>query len=320
MRTSNIVAKVGSSILLVSCLVTISCSYKKAAPPPPEVSGYFGVTGGGNGPDRVGYDASQTSVKLVAAQSGDPVLRKIIRNGNLELIVKDVDQAIGKINLIVDTAEGFIENSTQSNTGSHTAKISVRVPAARLAHTMSQIKKLSVEVQRESVEARDVTRDYIDLDARLRNTEAEEAQYLQILKRATTVKDTLDVTEKLSDVRGRVEQLQGEMKYLTTQIDMSGLTITLRPESQATVMGLHWRPLTEAKIATIEMVSGLTDWIDSVIAFLINLPLIIAWAASIILLIAVAWKVLCFIWRGFGPKVSWRFPWRWRAGTESKSS
>ena len=76
---------------------------------------------------------------------------------------------------------------------------------------MSQIKSVAVSVDREDVEAHDVTREYIDLDARLRNAQAEEARYLEILKRATTVKDTLEGAEKLSNVRGRIEQLQGEM-------------------------------------------------------------------------------------------------------------
>jgi hypothetical protein len=48
--------------------------------------------------------------------------------------------------------------------------------------TMADLKKLAVNVERENVEARDVTREYVDLDARLRNARAEEAQYLQILK------------------------------------------------------------------------------------------------------------------------------------------
>ena len=77
-----------------------------------------------------------------------------------------------------------------------------------------------------------------------------------ILKRATTIKDTLDVTEKLSDVRGRIEQMQGEMKFLTSQIDMSSLEISLRADSDAAVAGIHWRPLHQAEIAVGEMISA----------------------------------------------------------------
>jgi hypothetical protein len=153
--------------------------------------------------------------------------------------------------------------------------------------------------------------------------QAEEARYLEILKRATTVKDTLEGAEKLSNVRGRIEQLQGEMKYLTTQIDMSALQISLQAEAGATVLGIHWRPLRQARVAVSEMISGLADWADSVIAFFINLPLIFLWIVSVVALIVVVVRVLRFCWRKFGPKTAWRVPWphsRGQAPPESGAS
>jgi hypothetical protein len=226
------------------------------------------------------------------------------------LLVSDVGQSVTKVGAIVTGAGGYIEKSTQTNSGGRSANLTVRVPAAHLDKVMTEVKGLATTVDQENVEVRDVTREYVDLDAHVRNAQAEEAQYLQILKRATTIKDTLDVTEKLSDVRGRIEQMQGELKFLTSQIDMSSLEISLRAEADAAVAGFHWRPLRLAKIAGGEMVSGLADWADSVIAFFINLPLIGVWLVSIIILVLVAVRILGFLWRKFGPKTSWRLPWR----------
>jgi hypothetical protein len=273
-----------------------------------EVEGYFGVVGGGGGSDM----APAAPVSVALASSGEPdtlATRKIIRNGSLDLLVNDVGQSIAKIGSVVTGLGGFVEKSTQTNSGSHSASITVRIPSARLDQAITQIKGLATTVDRESVEAHDVTREYIDLDARLRNAQAEETQYLQILKRATTIKDTLDVTEKLSDVRGRIEQMQGEMKFLTSQIDMSTLEISLRSEADAAVAGIHWRPLRQAKIAVSEMVSGLADWADSVIAFFISLPLLAVWFLSLVALFWVAIRILRAIWRRFVPK-GWRWPWK----------
>ena len=271
-------------------------------------SGYLGrpSQGGGGG----GGDGIHGTRRLVAAQlETNNASRKIVRNGSLDLVVGDVDQAGNKIRGIIDGMGGFVEKSTQTNTGGHAAVMSVRVPAEKLEQTISQIKSMAITVDREEVEARDVTRDYVDLDARLRNAQAEEARYLDILKRATTIKDTLEGAEKLSKVRGRIEQLQGEIKYLTTQIDMSALQISLQAEAGSTVLGIHWRPLRQAKVAVGDMISGLADWADSVIAFFINLPLILLWIASIVALIVVAIRILRFCWRKFGPKTRWRLPW-----------
>jgi hypothetical protein len=256
-------------------------------------------------------DKSLDSTVLASVSQVDtPDNRKIIRNGSLDLLVNDVGQSIGKIGSLVTSLGGFVEKSSQTNSGGHSASVTVRVPAARLDQAIAQIKDLATTVDRESVEVQDVTRQYIDLDARLRNAQAEEAQYLQILKRATTIKDTLDVTEKLSDVRGRIEQMQGELKFLTAQIDRSTLQISLRAEADAAVAGIHWRPLRQAKIAVSEMISGMADWADSVIAFFINLPLIAVWFLSVVALLAVALRILRYLWRRFGPKTSWRLPWK----------
>jgi hypothetical protein len=259
-------------------------------------------------------DASPDVLMSVAqASSGQPdslEARKIIRNGSLDLLVNDIGQSIEKIGSIVRSASGFVEKSSQMNSGARSASVTVRVPAARLDSVITQVKAVATTVDRESVEARDVTREYIDLDARLRNAQAEEAQYLQILKRATTIKDTLDVTEKLSDVRGRIEQMQGEMKFLTSQIDMSTLEISIHAEADETVAGIHWRPLRQAKVAVNEMLSGLADWFDSVVAFFINLPLIAVWLFSVVFLVVLAARLFRFLWRRFGPKTTWRLPWR----------
>jgi hypothetical protein len=252
-------------------------------------------------------DVLVSPTRLPSGQPDALDARKIIRNGALDLLVTDVGQSIEKIGSIVKSAGGFVEKSTQSNSGSHSASVTVRIPAARLDQVITQVKALATTVDRESVEARDVTREYIDLDARLRNAQAEEAQYLQILKRATTIKDTLDVTEKLSDVRGRIEQMQGEMKFLTSQIDLSTLGISLHAEADETVAGIHWRPLRQAKVAVNEMVSGLADWVDSVVAFFINLPLIAVWLFSVVFLVVVAVRLVRFLWRRFGPKTTWSF-------------
>jgi hypothetical protein len=307
------------SLLVAFVLLSMSCAKKAAlTSSPTALSSYNDSRGGGGGGGRESLHKYPQSVALVSSGEPDTLdARRIIRNGSLELLVNDVGQSINKIGFIVTGVSGFVEKSTQTNSGGHSASVTVRVPAARLDQAVAEIKGLATSVDRESVEVRDVTREYIDLDARLRNAQAEEAQYLQILKHATTIKDTLEVTEKLSDVRGRIEQMQGEMKFLTAQIDMSTLEISLRAEADATVAGIRWRPLRQAKIAMSDMVAGLADWVDSVIAFFINLPLIAVWFLSVVALIVVAVRLLRFLWRRFGPKNSWRLPWKRPAPTVS---
>jgi hypothetical protein len=88
---------------------------------------------------------------------------------------------------------------------------------------------------------------------------------------------------------------------------MSSLEISVRAEAEARVLGIHWRPLRQAKVELSELLSGLTNWADSVIAFFINLPLIMVWLVSGIALLAVALRVFRLFWQRLVSKTTWRF-------------
>lgn len=157
----------------------------------------------------------------------------------------------------------------------------VRVPASGLETALVGFKKVAVRTEREQVTIRDVTREFYDNEAHMRNLEAEEQQYLAIMKQAHTVKDTLDVSEKLSDVRDRIERLDAQIQVMTHDIEMSVVTIALMEESDARLFGIRWRPLHNAKIVARELLAGLGDWVDWVVAVLIKLPLIVLWVATV---------------------------------------
>jgi hypothetical protein len=137
-----------------------------------------------------------------------------------------------------------------------------------------------------------VTRQYVDQDANLRNLHAEEVQYLAILKQARTVKDTLDVSEKLSEVRGKIEQQQAEFQALSKQIETVAISVSLRAEAEAQVFGLTWRPLYHIKLALREGLEGLANYVSTMTAFVFLLPTIMLWLATAVLGAAMGWRVL----------------------------
>ena len=290
------------------CTIAISsCSYKKAAQPQREALTFASQPSGASLMLSVPAMATRDGGGGESADAGSS--RKIVRNASVEIEVGDVSSASAKIRALAESMGGYVEKLSQTGSGRQSATIIIRVPSARLDESVSQLKSLATRVEREEITTRDVTREYIDLDARLRNAQAEEQQYLQILKRAATVKDTLDVTEKLSEVRGSIEQLQGEMKYLTSQIDLSSIQVSVYSEAEAAAMGVHWRPLRRARLAWSEMLAGLADWADNVIEFLINLQVYILWVASFVFLGVLAWRIGRWLWRRLIPGEGWHWPW-----------
>jgi hypothetical protein len=224
--------------------------------------------------------------------------RKTIRTSLVDLVVQKPAEAAEKIRRLAEEMGGFLVNSQISGGEDATSgSLTVRVPAARFEEARAEIRKLGLRVEGERIEAQDVTRQYVDQEASLRNLRAEEAQYLAILRQARTVKETLDVSEKLGDVRGQIEQQQAEFNALSKQIETVAISIMLRTEAEARVLGLNWRPLYQIKLALREGLDGLAEYVSSMTAFVFLLPAVFLWLATILAGAALAWRGLRWVGR-----------------------
>lgn len=241
----------------------------------------------------------QAGKRQYSFSAGNPnSAKKLIHNAELGLIVGDVHAAVDRIQRLTESSSGEIDNIEidESSSGSLSGTVVVRVPASGLETALAEFKKLAVRTEREQVTARDVTREFYDNEAHLRNLRAEEQQYLTIMKQAHTVKDTLEVSEKLSDVRDRLERLQAQIQVMSHDIEMSVVTIALMQESDTRVFGFRWRPLYNAKTAARELLAGLGEWLDWIISILIKLPLIVLWIATVGAILWVLWKIARLMW------------------------
>ena len=229
--------------------------------------------------------------------------RQVIRTGSLEIIVSDPLQAAEQLRSLAAQFSGFVVSSNidGSDEGTRFAQVSVRIPAAHFDEARAEVRKFAKTVEQDTIEAHDVTRESVNQEAALRNARAEEAQYLAILKRAAAVKDVLEVSSRLAEVRGRIDELEGDLQLLHHQVEMSLLTITIREVAVAQTFGLHWRPLYEAKISLRGALAGMADYADDMVALFLNLPVIAIWILTIVALLKIGWLALRSTARIFFP-------------------
>ena len=231
--------------------------------------------------------------------------RKVVRTCSIDLVVQKPAEAAERIRVLTEGLGGFLVNSQISGGQDATrGSLTIRVPAARFEDARVQIHRIALRVEAENVDAQDVTSQYVDQAASLRNLRAEEMQYLSILRQAKTVKDTLDVTEKVSDVRGKIEQQQAEFEGLSKQIETVSMNITLRSEAEAQVFGLNWRPMYQIKMALRDGLEALGNYALSMTGFVFMLPAVLLWLVTIVIGAAIGWKLLRLIGRrAFGVKI-----------------
>jgi hypothetical protein len=205
--------------------------------------------------------ASTRHSKYDEARANASTERKMVRTSSVDLVVQKPAEVAERIRALAESMGGFLVTSEVSGALFRgTASLTIRVPVASFEEARAEIRKLGLRVESEKVEAQDVTRQYVDQDANLRNLRAEEAQYLSILKQAHTVKDTLEVSDKLGEVRGEIEQQQEEFDALSKQIETVAIAISLQAEAEAQVFGLQWRPLYQLKLALHDGLDALANY------------------------------------------------------------
>lgn len=262
--------------------------------------------------ERVGTMAMLGAAVSFARESQDKAdqdadaERKTVRTASTDLVVQKPADTVEKIRTLAEGLGGFlVESQISGPQNASSGSLTIRVPAYRFEQARAEIRKLGLHVESERVDARDVTRQYVDQEANLRNLRAEEAQYLAILKQARTVKDTLDVSEKLSGVRGQIDQQQAEFNALSKQIETAAITVSLQAEAEVRVFGLNWRPLYQVKVALREGLDGLANYASTMTAFVFLLPTILLWLATIIAGAAIGWRILRWAGRmAFGTKIT----------------
>jgi hypothetical protein len=239
------------------------------------------------------------SVSEAKADSAPAPDAKIIRTAELQLLVGDVRVSASQIVKLVTAAGGQVDNLNLAETeaGCFSGTLVVRVPSSGLEDALAQLKSVAIHTQNEQITARDVTHEYYDNEAHLRNLRAEEQQYLAIMKQSGKIADTLQVAQHLSDVRDRIERQQAAIQVMSHDIEMSQVGISLSKQSNTNVAAFDWRPLQNARAAARELLEGLSGWFDSVVSLLIKLPLLLVWLLTIGLAGWILIVVSRWIWR-----------------------
>lgn len=218
--------------------------------------------------------------------------RKVAHTSDLTVIVNSPGKTADKIRVLAEHLGGYLLTSQFSGKDSNYASISIRVPVAQAEEAKAEIRKLAIHVESENTEAEDVTKQWVDTDARLRNLRATEQQYLQILKRAASVKDTLEVSEKLGEIRGQIELQQAEFAALAKRVETVAISVSLRPDADIQVFGLHWRALYRAKLSFRNAVDALGDYSATMFEVILRVPVIALWLITLVAFAAIGWRLL----------------------------
>lgn len=171
--------------------------------------------------DAGAHNAAPGDVLAFSAQ------RMIIRNATLRGEVQVVDDWLAALNDDLRRHDGFVIDSEARNDarGVRSGTVRVRVPAARFDSLLSDLRALFSRLESEAVTGQDVTEEFVDLTARLANQREAEGRLREILQRAGSVSDVLEVERELTRVRETIERLEGRERYLRDRVALATITV-----------------------------------------------------------------------------------------------
>lgn len=228
----------------------------------------------------------------LAADAVSVTERMIIQTVDMVIVVEDTDTALDLIRQLVAEEKGFIAESRRwvANEQPY-AQVTFRVPAGALERAIDALHKIALRIESENRRGEDVTEEYVDLEARLRNLEATEKELLALMtemrENRGKAEDILAIYREITAVRAQIESLKGRQQYLERMTAMATLNVEIRPKEapRAVVTKAKWNPLVTLSKAARGFVEVLQVLVDIAIYLLIFSPIVIVPAVVIWLLV-----------------------------------
>jgi hypothetical protein len=162
--------------------------------------------------------------------------RKVIRNGDIQVLVDTYEPAREAVEALVREVKGYISSSQVHHASGRvsSATLVLKVPANSFPAVMKRVAELG-SVLTESTKSDDITEQYYDIRARLENAKRLEARLIELLaKKAGKVSDLLQVEKEIGRVREEVERFEGKLRLWDNLVSLSTLSVQLQMRSTYT--------------------------------------------------------------------------------------
>jgi hypothetical protein len=156
------------------------------------------------------------------------IKKKIIKDGRIGIQVSELKNTKLRIDTLIKTYEGYYSKESLNNTDWESSySLKIRIPSANFEDFITHIESGDGEILYKEIDARDVTDQFIDLETRLENKKSYLKRYKDLLNRAKSIKEILEIEEKIRGLEEEIESTTGRLKYLGDLVNFSTLDLTI---------------------------------------------------------------------------------------------
>lgn len=197
-----------------------------------------------------------------AAPAPDVENRMIVQTSHMSLLVKEVASTLKTIKNYASSIGGYMVNTNLSNPQeAASGNITLRIPQAKLEESLEYFRSLAVKVTSEKLDGRDVTDEYVDIDAKLKTLLANKARFEEIMAKTEKIEEILKIQEKIFSLQDQIDKLKGQQNYLEQTAKMAKMTIYLSTDEFALPYAPtpSWRPNVIFKRAVRSLVRNIQN-------------------------------------------------------------
>ncbi len=257
--------------VLVSILALSGCSPAAAPTQAPAYDQSMGMAPGA--PVEVSRESEGSASQYTTNLAAQTAERIVIKNGSLTIVVADPPKSMEAINRMAQEMGGFVVSANlykeQLSSGIEVprASITIRVPAERMDEAMRRIREQSnQDPLSENISSQDVTSEYVDLQSRLKNLEAAEAELTEIMQEAQKTEDVLAVYNQLVSIREQIEVIKGQIKYYDESSALSAISVELIADEAVQPIKIGgWQPQGVLKNAVEALIRSLQFLVNALI-------------------------------------------------------
>lgn len=180
--------------------------------------------------DEIGESEKKSSQsnQQIPGQPKEEVQTKIIKEGNIGISVKDFKTARTGLESLIKKYKAYIadENERKSRYDIQST-IVIRMPAEHFDSFLEEIGSIAKKVKYKRINAQDVTRQYVDIESRLKIKKEVRIKYESFLKNAKNVEEMLAIEKEVRLLTEEIEAKEAELRYLSDRVGRSTITLDM---------------------------------------------------------------------------------------------
>jgi len=157
------------------------------------------------------------------------VEKKIIKEGDIRFKTAHISETRKTLYASLKELGGYVAEESENNDsegGQKEITLQTRIPAKNFDLFLNSVSDNAESIDSKNIRIKDVTTQFIDVTTQLANKKKLEERYLELLKKGSKISDLLEIENKLTDIRSDIESTQGQLNYLSKQVEYSSLDLT----------------------------------------------------------------------------------------------